>query len=104
VRVERDAVSGRISPDEPGFAWEDLARVIRIGICLGVFAAGDAADQPGAIAELLVDTLEQTRHAVLHRPPPAAPGSAVDARIHVADDIRLHLRPFTDWLRRPEAG
>jgi hypothetical protein len=33
--------------------------VIRIGVCLGVFAAGDAADQPGAVAELLVDTLEQ---------------------------------------------
>jgi hypothetical protein len=26
-----------------------------------------------------VDTLEQTRHAVLRRPPPAAPGSAIDA-------------------------
>jgi hypothetical protein len=30
-----------------------------------------------------------TCHAVLRRPPPAAPGPAVDARIHVADDIRL---------------
>src|SRR6201998_1340122 len=99
VRVERDAVSGGIAPDEPGFAWEDLPGVIRIGFCLGVFAAGDAADQPGAVAELLVDTLEQPRHAVLRRPPPAAPGPAVDARIHVAADIRLHLRPFIDWLR-----
>jgi len=90
VRVERDAVSGGIAPDEPGFAWEDLARVIRIGVCLGVFAAGDAADQPGAVAELLVDTLEQTSQTVLRRPPPAAPGPAVDARIHVADNIRLH--------------
>src|ERR1700739_3449637 len=92
VRVERDAVSGGIAPDEPGFAREDLARVIRIGVYLGVFAAGDAADQPGAVAELLVDALEQTIQAVLRRPPPAAPGPAFDARIHVADDIRLHRR------------
>src|SRR6185437_9592692 len=28
VSVERDAVSCRIAPDEPRFAWEDLARVI----------------------------------------------------------------------------
>src|SRR6185437_14406500 len=54
--VESDAVSWDVAPNEPGFAREDLARVIRIGIFLGVFAAGDAADQPGAIAELLVDT------------------------------------------------
>ena len=83
-------VSCSVAPNEPGFAWEDLARVIRIGICLGIFAAGDAADQPGAVAELLVDTLEQARHAVLRRPPPAAPGPAIDTRIHVAEDIRLH--------------
>jgi hypothetical protein len=34
VRVERDAVSGGVAPDEPGFAREDLPRVIRIRVCL----------------------------------------------------------------------
>jgi hypothetical protein len=32
MRIERDAVSGGVAPDEPGFAREDLARVIRIGV------------------------------------------------------------------------
>jgi hypothetical protein len=71
VRIERDAVSGGVAPDEPGFAREDLARVIRIGVCLGVFAAGDTADQPGAVAEPLVDTL---RTDLPCGSPPAATG------------------------------
>ena len=104
VRIERDAISGGVASDEPGFTREDLTRVIRIGVCLGVFAAGDATDQPGATAELLVDTLEQPRHAVLRRPPPATPGPAVDARIHVADDIRLHRCPPFPGLEAAAPG
>ena len=49
-----------------------------------------AAD-PARRAELFVQALEQPRHAVLGGPPPAAENAAVDARIHVADHIRLHL-------------
>src|SRR4029077_18379373 len=88
--VERDAVSFRVAPREPGFARIALIRVARVGLRLGVFAAGDAADQPRAAAELFVYALEQPRHAVLGRPPPAAENAAVDARVHVTDQIRFH--------------
>ena len=91
LRIERDAVGGGIAPGEPRFPRIGLVGVIGVGIGLGVFAAGHPADQPGAAAELLVQALEQPRHAVLGGPPPAAENAAVDARVHVADHIRLHL-------------
>jgi len=90
-RIERDAVSFRIAPHEPGFPRIDLVGLIGVGLGLGVFAAGHPADQPGAAAELIVQALEQPRHAVLGGPPPAAENAAVDARVHVADHRRLHF-------------
>ena len=90
-RVEGDAIGFRVAPREPGFPRIGLVGVIGVGIGLGVFAAGHPADQPGAAAELFVQALEQPRHAVLGGPPPAAENAAVDARVHVADHIRLHI-------------
>jgi len=92
VCVERDPVGGRIAPDKPGFSRIDPVGAVGIGIGLGVFAAGHPADQPGATAERFVQALEQPRHAVLGGPPPAAENAAVDARVHVADYVRLHIR------------
>src|SRR6266566_4985996 len=77
--VECDAVSFGVAPSEPGFARIGLIRVAGIGLGLGVFAAGDAADQPRAAAELFVYALEQSGHAVFARPPAAAQDAAVDA-------------------------
>jgi len=88
--VECDAVSFRVAPREPGFARIGLLRVTGVGLRPGVFAAGDAADQPRAAAELFVDALEQPSHPVFARPPAAAEDAAVDARVHVTDHIRLH--------------
>src|SRR5215471_13362394 len=82
LRIERDAVGRGVTPGKPSFP--------RVGLVLGIFAAGDTADEPGAAAELLVQTLEQPRHTVLRGPPPAAENAAVDARVHVTDYIRLH--------------
>jgi hypothetical protein len=50
-----------------------------------------ALSRDGA-AELLMQALEQPGHAVLGRAPPAAENAAVDARVHMADNIRLHFR------------
>jgi hypothetical protein len=44
---------------EPRFPWIGLVDVIGVGIGLGLFAAGHAADEPRAAAELLVQALEQ---------------------------------------------
>jgi hypothetical protein len=59
--------------------------VAGVGLGLGVFAARHTADEPGTAAELLVQALEQSGHAVLGGPPPAVENAAVDARIHVED-------------------
>src|ERR1700738_2451765 len=81
--VECDAISFRVAPREPGFPRIGLIRVARVGLRLGVFAAGDAADQPRAAAELFVYALEQPRHAVFARPPAAAQDAAVDLTLSV---------------------
>src|SRR5262249_32639261 len=91
LRIKRDAVGRGVTPGKPSFPRIGLVGVIEIGRRLGVFAAGDTADQPGAAAKLLVQALEQPRHAVLRGPPPAAENAAVDAGVHVANHIRLHI-------------
>ena len=96
LRIERDAVGdpggGGIAPGEPRLSRKGLIRAIGVGLGLGVFAAGHPADQPGAAAELFVQALEQPRHAVFGGPPAAAENATVNARVHVADHIRLHFR------------
>ena len=89
-RIERDAIGGGITPGEPRFPGIGLVGVIGVGLGLGIFAAGHPADEPGAAAELLMQALEQPRHAVLGGPPPAAENATVDTRVHVADYIRLY--------------
>src|SRR5205807_7419322 len=90
LRIECYAVGGGITPGEPRFPRIGLVGVAGVGLGLGVFAAGHTADQPGAAAELLVQALEQPRHAVLGGPPPAAENAAVDARVRG----RLHKASY----------
>src|SRR5262249_33664358 len=90
VSIESDAIGSGCAPTEPRLPSINLIRAIRIGLGLCIFAPGHATDEPGAVAELLMDALEQSRHAVLTRTPPAVPNASVDAGIHVADHIRLH--------------
>src|SRR5207248_9796623 len=97
LAIERYAVGGDIAAGEPGFPRIGLTGATRVGLGLAVFAAGHPADQPRAAAELVMQTLEQPRHAVLGGPPPAAENAAVDARVHMRDHIGLHFR--TSQLR-----
>jgi hypothetical protein len=74
-----------VAPGEPRFPRIGPVGAIGVGLGPGVFAAGHAADGPGAAAKSLVQALEQPSHAVLGGSPPAAENAAVDARVHVAD-------------------
>src|SRR5262249_22063314 len=89
---ESDAIGGSVAPVEPRLPSINPLRAIRISFGLRIFAPGHATDEPGAVAQLLMDALEQSRHAVLARPPPAMPNASVDAGVHVANHIRLHPR------------
>src|SRR5271168_196570 len=55
---------------------------MRIGIPLGVFLTGDAADEPGVDAKPLVQALEDGPAAQVFGPPSACQGPAIDARHH----------------------
>ncbi len=89
VRVEHDTVGVCIGPGEPGLPWIGPVYVIGISLPLGEFLTGDAADEPGVAAELLVQAFEQSR-ADPFGPPPAYQDAAVHARDHMADHKRLH--------------
>ena len=90
VRIEDDATSGRIAPGEPRFSRVPLIGVIGIGITLGVFLAGDAADQPGVNREPLVQPLENYSSARVFGPPSVRERTPIEAGDHVADHVRLH--------------
>jgi hypothetical protein len=49
--VDHDAIGRGVAPGEPGLPRVTLVAVRRIGIPLGVFLTGDAADEPGVDAE-----------------------------------------------------
>src|SRR5260363_201474 len=88
LRIEHDAIGPGVAPDDPILARKALRRHCRIGRALGEFLAGDASDQPGIAAELLMDLLEQITRALWS--PAARQSPAIDARGHQADDVRFH--------------
>src|SRR5205085_2941072 len=107
VGIEDDAVDCRIALGDPVLPWIFLPRLRRIGLAFGKFLAGDAADQPRIAAQLLMQALEQAGVAIAGRSPAAAKDAAIDARDHVADDVRLHEhRPYSakNKTRRSRLG
>src|SRR5262249_6041440 len=91
VRSENDAVRHGIAPGEPWLTRKRLLRRSGIGLALGEFRAGDAADQPGVAAEFVVDALEQLA-ARPFGPLAAVECAAVHAGDHQADDMRFHIK------------
>src|SRR5437764_7043542 len=80
VRIEHDAISGRVVPGKPGLPRVMSVGAMRIGLALGVFLAGDAADEPGVNRQPLVQPLEHLSSARVFRPPSAGQPTPMDAR------------------------
>src|SRR5215468_4098956 len=93
MRVEHDAVGLCVASPEPRPARKGLLRRGGIGLAPGELLAGDAADQPGVAAELVVHPLEQAAGRPLGAPA-ASECPAVDTGGHQADDSWLHANPF----------
>ena len=109
VRVEHDAIRGRVAPGEPRFPRIALVRVLGIGVSHGVFLTGDAPHEPGVAAEQCVQTVEHPAPVCVLRPPPGYEGTAVHARDHVTNHVRLHgsllleSRAASAFLPAPDA-
>src|SRR5207245_7962672 len=86
-----------------------LVRVLGIGVSRGVFLTGDATHEPGVAAEQCVQTVERPAPVCVRRPPPGYEGTAVHARDHVTNHVRLHRslllesRAASAFLPAPDA-
>ena len=101
LAIEEDAPGFGIATRKPVRARKNpvARRVLRLGT-LGEFLRRDTAAQPRPAApmfsdKLIVQAFEQVGHYIILRPPAAAPDPPVDARDHVANDIRFHARQLS---------